>query len=378
MLDTVILTIKLQPFNILDHRLFNPPTEGIFESDKLYFKCVQNATAEDKNAGIYKPKLTVYKRGYLVFLKIEFSAPKLLLGNNLEELEETDFGLVLDKLQAVLMTMGIRIFKELLETAPVSALHASKNIPLSGGYTSIFAIRELFKIDASKKFDLELVKFRNGGQAMQIYCVGHSLVFYDKTNDMDKPAKRAIDKNQTSQQKTLFGLLASQQTEILRMELRLSKKRKMDEVLELIGHAKNPTFKDIFNKNLCQKLLLAYWHKFFDGNMYLFDVRNDPQLILQSLLKGWPEFSISQAIERTGFIMLGKDNAGMRGFRNITEAYKPKTNWTKLKHWIDKVNEKTAAIPLHGFINDIERELTEFKPYRIAKTTTCNVNQCKL
>jgi hypothetical protein len=195
---------------------------------------------------------------------------------------------------------------------------------------------------------------------------------------MDKPAKRAIDKDQTGQQKTLFDLLTSQRAEILRMELRLSKKRKMDEVLESLGHAKNPTFKDIFNKNLCQKLLLSYWHKFFDGNMFLFDPRNDPQLILQSLLKGWPELSITQAIERTGFIMLGKDNAGMRGFRNIAEAYQPKTNWTKLKHWIDKVNEKTAAIPLHGFISDIERELTEFKPYKVAKTATCNVNQCKL
>jgi hypothetical protein len=370
MLDTVIITIRLEPFNILDNWRFEPSAEGIFDrfSFGKFKKCIQNATAEDKSKGIYKPRLTAYKRPDGVFLKIEFSAPKLLFGNNLDELEENDFPQVLDKLYMVLLTMGVRIFRELLATAPVSALHPSKNIPLSGGYTSIFAIRELSKIDISRKFDIEMVKFRNGGEALQIYCNRHSLVFYDKKNDADKPAKRAIDKDQTSQQKTLFNVLTNQKAELLRMELRFSKRTKLNEVLESLGCRKNPTFKEVFNKELCQKLLLSYWHKFFDGNMFLFDTRNDTQLILQSLLKGDSEIKIAKAIAVTGFIVLGKDDAGMRGFRNIAETYKPKTNWTKLSKWIDGVNKSIAAIPLHGFIKDIERELTEFKPYKVRKT----------
>lgn len=369
MLDTIILKIRIEPFNILDHSRFEPTTEGIFDSYNFYRykKCVQNSSAEDYAKGIYKPKLTVYRRPDGIYLKIEFSTPKLLFGNNLDELEEKDFPQVLDKLCAVLLTMGIRIFRELLEAAPVSALHPSKNIPLSGGYTSMFAIRELSKLDISKKFDIERVKYRNGGEALQIYCIRHSLVFYDKVNDLDKPAKRAIDKNQTGQQKTLFYILTNQRSEILRMELRISHKAKLNEVLESLGYRKNPTFKEVFNKELCQKLLLSYWHKFFDSNMFLFDARNDPQLILQSLLKRFPEIAITKAIEITGFMLLGKDDAGMRGFRSIAETYKPKTNWTKLSKWIDGVNKSIAAIPLHGFIKDIERELNEFKPYKVKK-----------
>lgn len=65
--------------------------------------------------------------------------------------------------------------------------------------------------------------------------------------------------------------------------------------------------------------------------------------------------------------MLCKDKEGMRGFRMIAEVYKPKTNWTKLTQWVDKLVELAGLVPLHGFIYDIERELNDSKPYRIEK-----------
>lgn len=57
MIDTIVLTLKTGMFTILDHDKFNPSTKGI----------------------------------------IEFSIPKLLYGNNFDEITDTDFPLIIQK-----------------------------------------------------------------------------------------------------------------------------------------------------------------------------------------------------------------------------------------------------------------------------------------
>ena len=47
--------------------------------------------------------------------------------------------------------------------------------------------------------DFEQIKFRNGGESLQLYSNRHSVVLYDKAQDLIKPEKRAIDKDQNSQ-----------------------------------------------------------------------------------------------------------------------------------------------------------------------------------
>ena len=108
---------------------------------------MNNPTKEDKKNGVYKPKLTMIKRGNRIYLKIEFSAPKLLFSNNLDELEEMDFDKVVNELRKKILEMGVRLFAVQVENAEVISFHPSKNIPLSKGYTSSFAIRELSKIN---------------------------------------------------------------------------------------------------------------------------------------------------------------------------------------------------------------------------------------
>lgn len=369
MLDTIILELPINPVvGVLDFKQFGTTKEAMQNRQSGYHKWVNNPTKEDWKAGVYKPRLTIIKRGFIFYLKIEFSAPKLLFGNNLNEVETKDFELLLDKLQQRLQKMGVKIFSVLLEQASVISFHPSKNILLSNGYTSIFAIRELSKIDISKKFDLTKIRYRNGGEELQIYTNSHSLVFYDKINDLNKPAKRAMDKDQMLQQFSLFEQIKKQEKplEVLRIEARLSKKRTLNEVLVKLGYSKNLNFKDIFNKDLCQKILLSYWERFFSDNLFLFDVQNNPQKIFQNILaKHGQNIGVKKAILLTGFNMLCKDDEGMRGFRNIAEVYKPKTNWTKFKKWRDRFQNQIATAPLHGFIENIEQQLKGFQPYKL-------------
>ena len=220
MLDTVILQIPINYSAIIDHSQFTPSTKGIVDNSASFYKYTNNPTKIDTESGVYKPRLTIIKRGNRIYLKIEFSVPKLLFGNNLDEIEESDFNQVISMLQKIIEQMGVRLWTYQIEKAEVISFHPSKNIPLSKGYTSSFAIKELSKINLYQKLDLERVGFRNNGESIQLYANRHSLVLYDKINDLNKPAKRAIDKNQTNQQMNLFEYIKKEKSnlEVLRIK----------------------------------------------------------------------------------------------------------------------------------------------------------------
>jgi hypothetical protein len=367
MIDTVILQIPISYSAIIDHSQFSPSPAGILNDKRQFLKCVNNPRKEDRNKGTYKPRLTIIRRGRGLYLKAEFSAPKLLFGNNVYEAEEDNFDEAVSKLRKIIEEMGIRLWSYQIEKAEALAFHPSKNIPLSKGYTSSFVIRELSKINLNQKLDLERVGFRNDGEALQFYSNRHSFVLYDKINDLNKPAKRAIDKDQTKPQLDLFEYIKKEKRnlEILRLEVRLSHKDKMKEVLEKVGFTDVPIFKDIFKKDLCQKIVRLYWEDFFSKDLFLFSVNNNPQKILQAILMKYPKTNIRTAAMLVGLNLLCKDDEGIRGFRNIAKNYRPKNNWATLKRYLEKFNDSIFEKPAHGFIKDIEKAINEFKVFKL-------------
>lgn len=365
MLDTVILTIPKKRFCLFDDK-FSPSFESL-ENAIRFARCINNPTAEDKKTGNYKPRLTAFKRGYLIELRIEFSAPKLLFGNNISELKENDLDKLISVLHEKLMEMGIGIRTKDLEQASVSGFHVSKNLVLTDGYTAGFVISELSKINFNQKMDLEKTNFRNNGDLLQFYSNRHSLVFYDKMADFKKPKKRAIDKDQTKQQAGLFDSLEKNKAEILRIEVRLSHKRKMNEILQKIDCEPNPMFKDIFNKDVCQKILKFYWNNFFTNNLFLFSTCNNPQKLLQMILSKFPKTKPRTAVFLMGLLVLCKDDSGIQGFRNIIKNYKPKS-WPGLRKYLKGFEDNIFKYPQHGFVKDIETAIDEFRSYKLPKS----------
>ena len=96
MLDSIKLTLDRAYFEVLLPERFNPselkPPNYSLRSPGN-FTCVQNPVKSDLPAGRYFPRLTLIKQqiaaGFRLTLRIEFSAPKLLLANNLDELESS-------------------------------------------------------------------------------------------------------------------------------------------------------------------------------------------------------------------------------------------------------------------------------------------------
>lgn len=372
MIDTIILTVPWQDYQILDHTQFHPPTHRVHEVGNMQTKHVNNATPEERRQGIYKPRLTVRRRyqvgSVTIPLKIEFSVPKLLFGNNVDELRETDFALVVPRLMRVIQTMGVYVTADALRRASVSALHVAKNIPLSSGYTASYVIKELSKVNLTRKLDLSQTDFRNEGKSLQYYAVSHSFVLYDKISDLNQSKGRAIDKEQLPQQFSLFQELKEERSELLRMEVRLSNRTKLKSVLKSLGYTDDPTFASIFRRDLWQKVLQKYWQDMIASrNPFLFEKLGTAQGIFRNILQTHPVLKPKQAIYLTGLMLLSKE-VGARELRKFLEDSAGARTWQRISKDLQGLSVQARDSSLHEYVRDIEECLSRFEAYRREKT----------
>lgn len=365
MVDTFILQLNRGKFTILDYSKFNTTEETILNDRSGFRKWINNATKKDKDNQVYKPRLTLIKRGYEITLKIEFSAPKIIFKNNVDELENEDFELLIKELRDKLKDMGVLVFSKYLEEANVLSFHPSKNILLKNGYTSTFVLKELSKADIDSRLDLDSKEY-TCGKVVQFYSNSHSFVIYDKVGDLNESKKRAIDKDKTQYQTNIFDAIKIKMptAEILRIEIRLTDKRKMQKILSEVGFKNEITFKNIFNKKLSQKIILLYWDKLFSKSMFVFHIDNNPQSILQKILRVSPKIKLSKAIKIVGLYLLSKDEEGLRGFKSIVNSIK-KGGWSFIKKTLKVFDHQIFKECNESFIKDIEEQLNKFNSLRL-------------
>jgi len=366
MFDTVILEIIISLAAIINRKRFKPEINDWILNQSGFKKFKNNPTKEDKRKWEYLPRLTAYQRGRILVLKNEFSVPNLLFGDNTNEFTENDLENAVNRLKETTEKMGVLLTSEQIRKAGVLEFHSSKNIILNNCYNPSLVNRELRKADISRKFDIDYKEYRNGGEVLQFYSDSNALCLYDKVRDSKRPPKRAFDKDQTDKQSSLFKNL-TKQIEILRIESRW-KKEKFKDIFEKIGYANfNPTFENLFNRDLHQKILKHHWSYFINDNLFLFDMRNSPQKILNLVLAKYKDKKIPlyKLFGLVGFILCSKDEEGTIGLRNILNFYKPKNNWSKTKKWLEDYKKDLDKSYLHGFIKDIESQLDEFKPFRV-------------
>ncbi len=370
MIDTVCLTL---PYNGLV--LFNENNQAVPQWDlqsktKNYSKHVRNPSKVDKDSGLYFPRLTVYsgRFGQPPSVKIEFSVPKLIFNNNVEELSDQHFNDVIDALQDRLEKMGVRVFRQVLMSAPISTVHFSKNFLLTDGYTSSYIISELKKIDLRKSFDFAQTKYINNGQSICAHTRAHEFVIYDKIADLAKSKKRAIDKDQTSQQLSLFDTLKNkgELIEVLRIEIRLCNKQKINSVFKKLELSQNPTFRDVFNARVSKAVVHHYWESLIKADqLALFSIDQSPKELLQEMCRGDPDLKSKQVIYQVGLALLAKDDNGLRDIRGVLENRTNNRGWYRIKNDYKKLSSKILQNTMRGWLHDIDRQLNAYKPINI-------------
>ncbi len=371
MIDTVCLLIPKNQMSylngVVDWQLYSATEE--------YQKFVRNPSKMDKGTGKYFPRLTGYKRLYNqdANVRIEFSVPKLLYLNNLDELTESDFPEVISLLQERLKTMGIIVEKSTLENANISSVHFSKNIPLQDGYTASHLISEMNKVNIRKTFDFAKTRFMNDGQSLYAHTTSHQLVIYDKISDMGKGKKRAIDKDQTTYQMNLFDEIKKEKEveEIIRFEVRVNKKQKLNSLLESLGYKKNPVFRQVFSMEMSKKVVTEYWKKLIkERNLGLFSLSMSNKDILQTLFLADRGIKPKQAIYLFGLFQLARDENGMRQLRTIVSKRSHDRTWYRITQDMQHASELITKNKVRSWVTQIDKSIEDYKPFKIKKYET--------
>ncbi len=373
MIDTVCLLVPLNECTFLDKNNTEIPDWDLQARTKDYQRFVRNPTKADKTSGMYFPRVTLYKRklkgDILQNVKIEFSAPKLIYGNNLEELIDGDFGRIVETLAERLKHVGVRIFQHSIENAKVSAIHYSKNILLTNGHTAIHLISEIGKIDLRKSFDFSRARFINDGQSLCAHTDAHELVIYDKVADLNKGKKRAIDRDQTPRQIDLFKEFKERKEliEILRFEIRLCKRVKMKSLFKTLVQENDFTFKQMFKNDVSRKVVLYYWKKIINArNNGLFTLSRSNKDLLREIYRSQPRIKPKQAIFLIGLSALATEGNGLGELRSIVSKTAKDRTWGRI---MEEHRAFAKTIPqdrIRDWVEQIDMVLKEYKPYKIS------------
>lgn len=369
MIDTISLTIPESDFRIMDHSRFSPNTENLFRPPYIklsgagIFKATNNATKKDVEKAGYLPRLTLIKAlrrgGYAIFLKIEFSVPKLLFGNNFDEVDEFDFGEVCWKLKEDLQIMGVSIADvKVLADAEVSTVHYSKNIVLTDYTTPYTYLNEIRKVNIHKTFDTNQTDFRNEGHAVRYHSNDFEVVFYDKLKDLEqakKSEKRAVEKDNYCQLSLFEQVETVKPFEVLRIEVRIGSRRKLKHLLNKNGFDSNArTFIAIFSRKISKKILTDVMDNIVNLYPAILKAGNKSigDLVVELQLNN-PRLGFSQLLKFVGAAAL-LDEQGIRVFRETTKRF-GKSHWYRLHRQMNELNYGSTLDPLRNIQNKLLR-----------------------
>ena len=333
MLDTLGLAVQDGHYRFGENVQFNPSAELLYSRWGLW--SVKLIVPKDLK-GYYFPQVyfckcrrddsTGEKRCYYE-LHIECSVAKLLKGENLFSIRESQKEEFAHKLSQVLKMAGITVSPEDIITASTTKLHIAHNMVLD--YPVNMVVDEIAMADAWK-YDPSTEKdgFRNGGECYHIHHNAYELAFYNKVTDMERLqgcTKHAVDgelyPNLSVYQKYLNG----QSKHILRMELRINDTNYIKkEVNSILGRPANTTVTvgDCFNNALAQQILLKQWQKVEEACFKLPVYRRDSTKLFAEIKRRnpkrqdahlWKAAYILQMIAEKGRVFVKNTLASMYG-----------------------------------------------------------------
>ncbi len=374
MIDTIALTLNEGMFRITNHQKFSPSTLNLFEppyyrlGGRGSFHCIQNPTVQDYKNGDYLPRLKVTKRmktgGFETVLRVEFSAPKLIFGNNFDELTNEHFGILLVTLEARLEAMGVWVNS--LENALVSAIHYSKNVILTDGSTPYGILQELSKANYSLRLDTNQTDFRNEGHSFKYRTNSFEVALYDKLKDLRqaKISEKRAEETDNAIQLNIFetGSQSKKPFEVLRMEVRLNTRTKIKQTMSGLGIIGEPTFINLFKSSTAQAVLNSHWQDIEDGyKLVSYTPKNTKDLLVQ-LMTSIPKISSKKALQLVGLKTV-VDEIGIRELRQIIANDKHK-NWYRLyKEALEIEWPKNAYSMLHPVV----KALNEFEAVKLSE-----------
>ena len=370
MIDTIALTLKAGYFDIVWPQLFIPHA-GLLLANFNPGKesVVQNPTKADYLAGKYKPKLTLTRRGAKVTLRIELSIPKLLYGNNFDELCDADLSTVVKKLVLVLAEMGVTVSNHALLKSDVSAVHYSKNCVLEEHTSCSMVLSEIDKYSEKGRLDKSQKEYRNDGSLLRYHANSHEFVLYDKVADLKQAQlseKRAIEKENLMQISLLDLLEKTVGRSVLRLELRLNNRAKIRQMLQRLKlNSEDLTFQRLYSADLAKTLLSSFWQNITKHlPNYVIGAADDPIKICEKLRAANPSMPVQRFLSTFTLLWMihlsGMDEA--RRMLGLVGA-KGSRAWGQLKKQVSHIKPPSSR---HFYpTKAVDEQLKAFKALRL-------------
>ena len=321
-----------------------------------------NPTNLDRKNGTYKPKITLTKRpsSHLMEILVEFSAPKLLFGNNFDEFSERDFPSLREKIGEIFESIGITLSDSQISNLEVRKVDFCKNIPLSKHIFPSIIINHIAKGNFPLNKDIQKTDFRNGGQILHIHTNSVDIALYDKISDLKQSTiseKRSLEKDYYCQ-KNLAGVLSTL-PQILRFEVRINTSRQLKTELRKETMVK---LSDIIATEQAKLILSRHWNQIMkyapksqiDKNTPLSNLSNIPDKNLKP----------TTALAYVGVQSILADNCDLRAFRHLFEKTYGKHSWRRIKPLLEPISGKHLTELI-----TIERTISDDKPLRIKDFT---------
>ncbi len=359
MVDTIKLTLGSNMFSIMDKGLFQKDT---MNAARGYFVLVQNPTKSELKQGIYKPRLTLTKRfnfsgRFEPTLTIELSLPKLLFGNNFDELQDSDFPQIVDLLRQKLREMGVLVFTQLLEIAPVSAIHYAKNIALTDGSIPAYYISKIKEANIKLSLDVNQTDYRNEGHSYKWHANSYEVTFYDKIKDLaayQQSPKRAIETDNDLQLSLFEDKNRQKPFEVIRMEVRLNKRQMIGKLFtNTLGLPNDLTFQVLFSQSTAQKVLLHYLSELERQRPKLLDYHpTNSKALLADLVIHNPKLGPLRTLQLFG-LKQALDSGNLRELRTMFGSYSTRS-WYRLMSETKKIQLPRTTSPFEIFHHQIE------------------------
>lgn len=366
MLDTIALTLPASDFTIINPRAFRLDSRHLQGP-----RAVQLTSGEALKThtvpfdGDYMPKFGLSRRGQggkqIEMLRIEFSAPKLLFGNNFEELSNSDFERLLQALVARCAPI-IALNPDILPTARVSAVHFSKNTVLKPNMPAAGAIRKLGTCHFSSHLEQTTSTFANDGTLARWHSNSSEVVFYEKLADLKKcqiSAKRGLERDFTALPSWMLGKLP----ETIRFEVRLGKPKQIKIFLKKVGHNIPLTFQSLFNEALSQAVLRHVWDRLNPlQGVVLATEKDTPSDHWEKVVFTFPELNFSQQCRLHGLYHLYRER-GEAGVRSLLRRNKVRNPGKE----VEILRRLSGIPPPEEAILLVHQSLKQFKPIRFKK-----------
>ncbi len=353
MIDTVELKIVANKYDIsgLSNQGWKVICPDLFSNPNVdhFVGCnwhKWNKRSQEQQLQDYYPHVEIHNfYGYnaCYWLLVRFSIPKLIYGNNLLEVTDTQFQMVCQTLQTKLQTMGIQVDIAAIRVAEVNKVHYGKNIVCYGIPVELVLERLAEAKPCIKGMDVQKTSFLNGRQ-LSFHSKTREVCFYDKYKELLSHKCKA--------KKLAWLFVRPDLKNILRIEVRLNKKA------SFTRHFKTTklTFQDIYSEQRSKEIILTYWNALYREVQFIPPVCYAPEYQLLVLSHTEPLQKTLQFISLRGLV----NSMGYAAAYKLLRSLYPKDNISALFATLHHI--PPLVLPAeYDLLRVIDTELKQFR-----------------